>query len=252
MALVPARFIRPYTVEWTGAHPDSLYEVDLHYCGSYSFCFDDVSQFKPKKSAGHVVSTRRRKSCAGVVPSSLVARSRVLPFSVLGPPLASIRLLTYGPPLASIRLLTYFVYLALSYLPSFSLRCCVSPFFAQPANQPTQQEDDCGFYIADLSGEGSQACPTTGDGCEVVMPEPLGGVSGDGYRVRISEVGTDTSRCSSDFYLVASEDAPGPFEEGGPSIVVIEPNSNSVAVAGDAYTVEVIFSKIIGYCPNKT
>lgn len=71
------------------------------------------------------------------------------------------------------------------------------------------------------------------------MPEPLAGASGDGYRVRISEVGTENSRCSSEFYLVASADAPGPGEMGGPSIVVIEPNANSIAVAGEAYTVEV-------------
>lgn len=131
---------RPYIVDWTGADADSIYEIDLHYCGSYSYCFDD--------------------------------------------------------------------------------------------------DEDCGFYIADLSGEGKDACATSADGCDVVMPEPLGGVSGDGYRVRISEVGTENARCSSEFYLVASEDAPGPGEMGGPTVVVVEPNSNSVAVAGDAYTIE--------------
>ena len=71
------------------------------------------------------------------------------------------------------------------------------------------------------------------------MPEPLAGASGDGYRVRIVEVGTDNYRCSSDFYLMASADAPGVGEMGGPTIGVVEPNGNSVAVAGDAYTVEV-------------
>lgn len=71
------------------------------------------------------------------------------------------------------------------------------------------------------------------------MPEPLAGISGDGYRVRIIEVGTENYRCSSDFYLMSTADAPGPGEMGGPSLVVIEPNAQSVAVAGDAYTVEV-------------
>ena len=37
-------FTRPYTVEWIGGAEDSLFEIDLHYCGSYSFCFDGVSQ----------------------------------------------------------------------------------------------------------------------------------------------------------------------------------------------------------------
>lgn len=115
----------------------------------------------------------------------------------------------------------------------------VLPRLIYLSHPPTHQDEDCGFYIADLSGEGKDACATSADGCDVVMPEPLGGVSGDGYRVRISEVGTENARCSSEFYLVASEDAPGPGEMGGPTVVVVEPNSNSVAVAGDAYTIEV-------------
>lgn len=84
------------------------------------------------------------------------------------------------------------------------------------------------------------------DGCvqqdghyDVTMSNPTGGYSGDGYRVRIAQVGTDRVRCSDDFYLVSSEDVPGPGEEGGPVMLVVEPSANAIAVAGDMYTVEV-------------
>lgn len=79
------------------------------------------------------------------------------------------------------------------------------------------------------------------------MPEPIAGVSGDGYRVRVAEVnGTDRATCSDDFYLVSSSDAPNVGESGGPSMVVVEPSSEAVAIAGDTYTVEVsVFSRVL-------
>lgn len=74
----------------------------------------------------------------------------------------------------------------------------------------------------------------------MLMPEPIAGVSGDGYRVRIAEVnGTDRAKCSDDFYLVSSSDVPDVGEPDGPSMVVVEPSSDAVAIAGDTYTVEV-------------
>ena len=30
-------------MQWTGASDDDLFEIDLYYCGSYSFCFEQVS-----------------------------------------------------------------------------------------------------------------------------------------------------------------------------------------------------------------
>lgn len=32
--------LRPFEVEWTGADEDARFDIDLFYCGSYSFCFD--------------------------------------------------------------------------------------------------------------------------------------------------------------------------------------------------------------------
>lgn len=40
--LFPPFFYRPYLVSWGGASPDDRFEIDLHYCGSYSFCFGEV------------------------------------------------------------------------------------------------------------------------------------------------------------------------------------------------------------------
>lgn len=63
------------------------------------------------------------------------------------------------------------------------------------------------------------------------MPEPV--ISGDEYRLRITQVGTDKSSCSAGFQLVSSVDSVTP------SINILSPTINSVALAGEEYTVEV-------------
>lgn len=68
----------------------------------------------------------------------------------------------------------------------------------------------------------------------MVMPEPL--VPGDGYHVRISQVGTDQARCSDSFYLMGSDEAD---MGSGASITVLSPTSESLALPGQEYTVQV-------------
>ncbi|CAM9650948.1 unnamed protein product [Pylaiella littoralis] len=135
---------RPVMTSWggSGASPDDRFEIDLHYCGSYSFCFEN--------------------------------------------------------------------------------------------------DYDCGFLIANLcSNDGDSACMSQEEmSSQVVFPEPMNGVSNDGYRVRISEVGSETFRCSDDFYLMSSADAPAAGEPGGPTVEVLAPDANSMALAGEMYTVE--------------
>eukprot|EP00752_Nemacystus_decipiens_P006737 g6056.t1 len=131
---------RPYLVSWSGASPDDRFEIDLHYCGSYSFCF--------------------------------------------------------GEP------------------------------------------DNCGFWIANVCSEDDSECMSQEDrSSQITLPEPVAGHSNNGYRVRIAEVGTDNFRCSEDFYLMASADAPAPGEPGGPTMAVVSPNAGDMAVAGEVYTV---------------
>lgn len=71
---------------------------------------------------------------------------------------------------------------------------------------------------------------------QVTLPEPVAGDSGNGYRVRIGKVGTETFRCSEDFYLMSSADA---SELGGSTMEVVAPSAGALAVAGAVYTVEV-------------
>lgn len=78
------------------------------------------------------------------------------------------------------------------------------------------------------------------------MPEPLDGVSSNGYRVRLAQVGygSERIRCSEDFYLVSSQDVPLPGNTGGPSMAVVSPTADSIAVAGNEYTIEVRVRKV--------
>lgn len=78
------------------------------------------------------------------------------------------------------------------------------------------------------------------------MPEPV--VPGDGYRVRISQVGGDNVRCSDSFYLM-------PWTDGvagtGAAISVVSPTSESLALAGEEYTVEVSADDQVGCWARK-
>lgn len=59
--------------------------------------------------------------------------------------------------------------------------------------------------------------------------------------MRIAEIGggVDSIRCSDDFYLVSSVDVPMFGQDGGPSIEVVAPTKESVAISGVEYTIEV-------------
>lgn len=57
-------------------------------------------------------------------------------------------------------------------------------------------------------------------------------------------MGTEKFRCSEDFYLMASADAPAPGEPGGPAMAVVSPDKGAMAVAGEIYTVEVSFVRV--------
>ncbi|CBJ30120.1 EsV-1-163 [Ectocarpus siliculosus] len=128
----------PYIVSWKGASPDDRFEIDLHYCGSYSFCFEEA--------------------------------------------------------------------------------------------------DECGFWVTNLCAEGDDACMNQDDlMSQVTLPEPVDGHSNSGYRVRIGKVGTETFRCSDEFYLMSSADA---SDQDGPTMEVVAPSSGALAVAGAVYTVE--------------
>ncbi|CAM9309180.1 unnamed protein product [Sphacelaria rigidula] len=99
-----------------------------------------------------------------------------------------------------------------------------------------EDEEDCGTLVEGLCMEGEMGCASDPDlgGYEVLMPEPLDGVSSNGYRVRISQIGLDEERvrCSDDFYLKASGDSVSQ------SMSVVTPTADSIAIAGNEYTIE--------------
>ena len=72
--------------------------------------------------------------------------------------------------------------------------------------------------------------------CPNRSPETLATVTGC---ASLSEVGTDKFRCSQDFYLMSSADAALLGVAGGATMDVVVPTSDSIAVAGEEYTVEV-------------
>lgn len=86
---------------------------------------------------------------------------------------------------------------------------------------------------------GDTGCPDNEGDYDIVMPEPMNGLSGSGYKVRVMDVSNEgDSDCSDEFALLASSEAPTTV---GPdySLVVTSPAEGDMAEAGEEYTVEV-------------
>ena len=85
---------------------------------------------------------------------------------------------------------------------------------------------------------GESGCPDNEGDFDIIMPEPMTGTSGSGYKVRVMDVSNESDMdCSDAFTLVASADAP--FASEDHSLTVTSPSTGDMARAGEEYTVEV-------------
>lgn len=109
----------------------------------------------------------------------------------------------------------------------FSTCCLSSPI-----------QDSCGEWVTALCPYGESGCPDNEGDYDIVMPEPMTGTSGSGYKVRVMDVSDEGEMdCSDSFTLVASEEAP--FSSEDYSLTVTSPAAGDMAKAGEEYTVEV-------------
>ncbi|CAM9522033.1 unnamed protein product [Choristocarpus tenellus] len=100
-------------------------------------------------------------------------------------------------------------------------------------------EDDCGDWVTALCPYGFDGCPDTAGDYDVVMPEPLFGLSGPGYKVRVADSSDETDfDCSDEFFLYKSDDVN--TEMGGvtePYLTITSPTGLDLAEAGEEYTI---------------
>ena len=91
---------------------------------------------------------------------------------------------------------------------------------------------------------GEEGCPDNEGDYDIVMPEPMMGTSGSGYKVRVVDIhDEEDGDCSDEFYLLASEDAPSAGDADGPYVTVTSPAEGDSAEAGEEYTVEVSYCR---------
>ncbi|CBN79382.1 EsV-1-163 [Ectocarpus siliculosus] len=108
-------------------------------------------------------------------------------------------------------------------------------------------EDECGDWVTALCPYGEDGCPDNEGDYDIVMPEPMSGTSGSGYKVRVADVDDDDSGdCSDEFYLMAHAEAPSAGDAGGPYVTVTSPSSGDSAEAGEEYTVEFDYDNGLG------
>lgn len=101
-------------------------------------------------------------------------------------------------------------------------------------------QDECGEWVTALCPYGATGCPDNDGDYDVVMPEPMSGTGGSGYKVRVMDVDDETEvDCSDEFYLLASEDAPEVGDDDEPTLVVTSPEDGDIAMAGETYTIMV-------------
>eukprot|EP00752_Nemacystus_decipiens_P014646 g13043.t1 len=109
-------------------------------------------------------------------------------------------------------------------------------------------EDDCGEWVTALCPYAEDGCPDSEGDYDVVMPEPMVGTSGSGYKVRVVDVEDpeEAADCSDEFYLMMSEEAPQVGDVDGPYLIVTAPEAGDSADAGEVYTVEFDYDNGVG------
>lgn len=96
----------------------------------------------------------------------------------------------------------------------------------------------CGEFVASLCPD--DGCPDSAGDYDVKFPEPAGGLSSDGYVVRVADTEDESDvGCSDEWRLVASKEVPLEGEHGEPVLGVVLPSRGDDVVAGDEYTVKV-------------
>lgn len=100
-------------------------------------------------------------------------------------------------------------------------------------------QDFCGDFVEALCPE--DGCPDTAGDYDVHFPEPVGGVTSDGYVVRVQDINADSddADCSAPFTLVSSGDVPLEGEQGGPMLEVLLPGVEDDFAAGEDGIVKV-------------
>lgn len=108
-------------------------------------------------------------------------------------------------------------------------------------------EDDCGDWTTSLCPYGDTGCPDSTGDYDVVMPEPMMGTSGSGYKVMVTDMSDETeSDCSDEFFLMAAGEAPTTGDTDGPFLTVTAPADGDVAIVGEEYTVEWDYDNGVG------
>ncbi|CAN0447648.1 unnamed protein product, partial [Laminaria digitata] len=101
-------------------------------------------------------------------------------------------------------------------------------------------QDECGEWVTALCPYGETGCPDNEGDYDIVMPEPMEGTSGSGYKVRVMDIDDEEDAdCSDEFYLLSSDEAPEVGDSNGPYLHVTSPADGDKAEAGEEYTVEV-------------
>eukprot|EP00752_Nemacystus_decipiens_P014647 g13044.t1 len=108
-------------------------------------------------------------------------------------------------------------------------------------------EDECGEWVTALCPYAEEGCPDNEGDYDIVMPEPMMGTSGSGYKVRVMDIDDEEDGdCSDEFYLLASDEAPSAGDPDGPYVMVTSPAEGDSAEAGEEYTVEFDYDNGVG------
>lgn len=94
--------------------------------------------------------------------------------------------------------------------------------------------------VTALCPYGETGCPDNEGDYDIVMPEPMDGMSMSGYKVHVMDVDDEEGAdCSDAFFLMASDEAVTTPDMDSYYLTVTSPSTGDMAEAGEEYTVEV-------------
>lgn len=101
-------------------------------------------------------------------------------------------------------------------------------------------DEACGDFVAALCPYAREGCADEGGGSyDVILPEPLDGASGSGYKIGVTGINDESQACSEEFTLLNTDD-----DEY--YLAVTSPTEGDIAIVGGEYTVEFDYTNGFG------
>ncbi|CAM9529614.1 unnamed protein product, partial [Pylaiella littoralis] len=104
-------------------------------------------------------------------------------------------------------------------------------------------ENSCGEWVTALCPYASRGCPDSQGDYDIVMPMPLRGEPGYGYKIGVKGTSDSSFDCSDEFTLLSPDEV---SETNEYYLEVFSPTYHDIALIGEEYTVQFDYNNGVG------